>query len=96
MLEFFFLFKIKQESLIFVILSVCAQIHANIDYHDETRHGSAEPLRYPLKMQVMVFVGVISGMFLLRAFLEDYPFYPTVLPKQYPAGGKVHYTFESK
>lgn len=71
------------------------QIHAEIDYHDETRFGSAEPLRFSLLNQFLAFFGVISGSFLLYWFLDDKRIYRPALPKQYPTSGP-HYTFESK
>jgi NADH dehydrogenase (ubiquinone) 1 beta subcomplex subunit 8 len=69
-------------------------IHANIDLIGEDRYGSAEPLRFSIKYQLACFLGVMSFCWAIYLWLEDKKMFRPVLPKQLPAAGKPHYTFE--
>lgn len=70
------------------------QMHAHIDLIGEDRIGSAEPLRFSLQSQALVFAAVMAGTFALYYLLEDYKMYRPVAAKQYPSDGP-HYTFET-
>jgi NADH dehydrogenase (ubiquinone) 1 beta subcomplex subunit 8 len=70
-------------------------VHADLDLYGEDRYGSAEPLRYPMKVYWMSFLGVMTGCFVLYYWLEDKKMFRPVIPKQLPIDG-VHYTFERK
>lgn len=70
------------------------QFHAEHELWREDRIGRAEPLRYPIRLQVMCFVGVLAASFGIYWFMEDKHLFRPVLPKQMPGDGRPHYTFE--
>lgn len=70
-------------------------VHVDIDLYGEDRYGSAEPLRYPMRVYWLSFIGVMSAVTVLYYWLEDKHMYRPVLPKQLPTNGP-HYTFERK
>lgn len=72
------------------------QVHAEIDFYDETRVGTPAPLLIPIAHQYAIFISVMVGFWVLYVWLEDKKMFCPVVPKQYPDKGKAHYTFEPK
>lgn len=72
----------------------CVQIHAEYDYYGETRFGTASPLRYPIELLWVTFLGVMAALFGIYFYLDDKRMYRPVVPKQLPGDGKTHYTFD--
>ncbi|XP_031636308.1 NADH dehydrogenase [ubiquinone] 1 beta subcomplex subunit 8, mitochondrial [Contarinia nasturtii] len=72
-------------------------IHAEHDLHEETRAGTAAPLRYSMGVMWASFLGVMCGTFALYVFLEDKKMYQPAMPRQMPKdvkNGAKHYSFE--
>lgn len=66
-----------------------------MDLYGEDRYTQAEPTRFTNKQYWLSFLGVMTLCFSIYFFLEDKKMFRPALPKQYPAGGKTHYTFEN-
>lgn len=72
------------------------QMHAEFDMIAEDRYDISAKPRFPLRVQIAQFVGVLSIAFTLYYMGSKMKFFPGAIPKQYPGQGKVHYTFEAK
>lgn len=77
-------------------LKISFQVHINYLLWSEDRYGTASPPRFSLQTVVLAFVGVMTTWFALYFYFEDKKMFRPVLPKQLPADGRVHYTFEPK
>lgn len=62
--------------------------------YGETRFYINQKLRISLRQQVLTFVGVMLALYGTYELLDPYPMFRPVKPKQLPADGKTHYTFE--
>lgn len=60
----------------------------------EDRYDVSARLRFPMWKQCLAFFGVMFGCGAVYLYLEKMRMYRPVLPKQLPADGKKHYTFE--
>lgn len=70
------------------------QRHVDEDIIGEDRYNfNFKPL-VPMWMQILQFVGAMIGTYAVYLVCEKVKFFVGTIPKQYPAEGKVHYTFE--
>ncbi|XP_066999367.1 NADH dehydrogenase [ubiquinone] 1 beta subcomplex subunit 8, mitochondrial [Anabrus simplex] len=69
-------------------------LHAYANLIGEDRFDVSAKPRYSLLTQVLCFVGAVGGSAVIYYYLDDKRMFRPVLPKQYPAEGVVHYTFE--
>lgn len=68
-------------------------LHVDNEILCEERVTTARP-RYSIRFMWAMFLGVMGSCFGMYYWLEDKKMFRPVLPKQYPAGGKTHYTFD--
>lgn len=71
-------------------------VHAEIDYHDETRIGTPYDMPISVGEMAVWFLSVIAGSFFIYWLVDDHKLFRPVLRKQMPADGGAHYTFEPK
>ncbi|XP_046611068.1 NADH dehydrogenase [ubiquinone] 1 beta subcomplex subunit 8, mitochondrial [Neodiprion virginianus] len=61
----------------------------------EDRYYHNPPLRYPMYVYWLTFIGVMGGFVGIFLVCENYKYVQPVVKKQYPSTNKTHYTFES-
>ncbi|XP_056636758.1 NADH dehydrogenase [ubiquinone] 1 beta subcomplex subunit 8, mitochondrial [Diorhabda carinulata] len=69
-------------------------LHAEYDLLREDRYDVSVKLRRPMWFLWAQFLGVMFGTFGIYYLLENVKMFHSVMPRQYPKEGKVHYTFE--
>ncbi|XP_060524202.1 NADH dehydrogenase [ubiquinone] 1 beta subcomplex subunit 8, mitochondrial [Cylas formicarius] len=70
-------------------------LHADFDLLREDRYDiNYKNLNFPLWIYWAQFFGVLAGFFSIYLTAESFKMFHPVIPKQMPAKGRQHYTFE--
>lgn len=72
------------------------QLHAEADMIGEDRYDVNAKPRFSLWVMFGQFVGAMSLSLALYTIFDKAKCFPGLIPKQYPAEGKVHYLLEAK